>query len=71
MSNVVKDTRKLILDCIEDAVVNLLFYDRKEDEELSEEAIENAFTSHTISIDDAVHCFRMALINGLEWPSDA
>jgi hypothetical protein len=57
--------RDLILACIEDAVSDLLYYDRKEDEDLPSGAIEAAVEAGEITVDDMVARFRVALQEGM------
>lgn len=53
--------KKLILDEISDLCSNFLYYDRKEDEELSEEELINAVKNNEITIDEMVAEFRKHL----------
>jgi hypothetical protein len=62
MSNI----RQKILNTIEDGVSNLLYYDRKEDEELPVGAIEEAVKTGAITVDEMVARFRKKLENGLK-----
>ncbi len=52
-----------ITNSIKDLVSDLLYYDRKEDEELSVDDINNAFKDGTITVDEAVEIFKNELIN--------
>lgn len=61
------DRKKIILWTISDAVSKILYYDRKEDENLPVNAIEESIKSGEVTIDEMVECFRVALIEaGLE-----
>jgi hypothetical protein len=58
-------TRKqLILNTVEDVVASLMFYDRKEDEELPVGAIEEAIAAGEITVTEMVDCFRSCLEAG-------
>jgi len=58
--------RKIIIDTIADMVADLLFYDRKEDEELPIGAIEEAIENGVISINKIVEVFREKLEEGIK-----
>lgn len=58
--------RELILGTVEDLVSSLLWYDRKEDEELPRGAIEAAIKRDEITVDEIVAQFRFELIRTLE-----
>jgi dTDP-4-amino-4,6-dideoxygalactose transaminase len=53
--------KKLILNTIKDLCSNFLYYDRKEDEELSIEDLNNAVKSGVITVDEMVDEFRKNL----------
>ena len=53
--------KQIILDTIGDLCSNFLFYDRKEDEELTIEQLNEAVTSGEITIDEMVEEFRKHL----------
>lgn len=55
----------LIANTISDLVVNFLYYDRKEDEDLPVGAIEDAVESGEVSVDGMVETFRAELTKGL------
>ena len=59
------DIRKKILTTINDLVCDFLYYDRKEDEELSAADIEDAVDDGDITIDDMVKRFESELREGL------
>lgn len=60
------DERKtLILGTIDDLVSDLVYYDRKEDEELPRGAIKEAVAMGEISIDEMVDKFKSSLTSGL------
>ena len=61
--------KKLILDTVRDLVTNLLYYDRKEDEDLPPGVIDNEEAAGHITIDQMVQHFRETLTQGLdeEW----
>jgi len=54
-------TKKLILDTVSDMMGNLLYYDRKEDEELPVGAIEQALTDGFITTEEIVAVVRKNL----------
>lgn len=58
-------SEKMIENTISDMVSCFLYYDRKEDENLPLEVIENMIESKEISVDDIVSKFREELIKGL------
>ena len=60
------ELRDMILGTVTDLVGNLLYYDRKDDEELEEDDIQDAVARGVVSIDDIVNEFRTALEKGLE-----
>lgn len=51
---------------ITDLVSNLLYYDRKEDEELPRGAIEEMISSKVVTVSDIVDKFRVELMKGLK-----
>lgn len=46
--------RKLLHDSVRDAVSNVLYYDRKEDEEMDREDVQEMFTKGWVTADDLV-----------------
>jgi hypothetical protein len=62
----VEDIKQNIIDTVDDLVANFLFYDRKEDEDLTLGAIEEAIKDGTITIRDIVEKFEIELRNGLK-----
>jgi hypothetical protein len=52
----------LVKGVIQDMVGDLLYYDRKEDEELPVGKIEEIIKAEEISVDEIVEAFREALI---------
>ena len=65
MAKKVKSRRKLIEDTVDDLVSNLLYYDRKEDEELPRGEIEAAIEAGEITVDEIGALFLTALRKGL------
>jgi hypothetical protein len=61
-----KSKQELLLDTITDLVSDLLYYDRKEDEELSADDIEDLLHNGGITIDEMVEKFRECLVDALE-----
>lgn len=60
-----KITKEYILDSIDDLCMNFFVYDRKNDEEMKFEDIQNAINSGEITIDDMVERFRVNCIDTL------
>ena len=61
--------KELIFNTIEDLVTDFLYYDRREDEELSVGYIELAIEENEITIDEIIKCFSDNLkkqLNNLE-----
>lgn len=54
-------TRDKILDAVQDLAGDFMYYDRKNDEELSADDIETALENGDITIDEIVEAFREAL----------
>lgn len=54
-------SRQKILDTVSDLGSNFWFYDRKEDEDLSTDDIEEALESGEITLDEIVEAFREAI----------
>ena len=57
--------KNLILITVDDLVADFLYYDRKEDEELPQEAIYKAIKGGDITEDEIVERFRQSLYVGL------
>ena len=60
--------KQIILDTIQDLCSNFLYYDRKGDEELSAEQLNEAVMSGEITIDEIVSEFKKHLENTLPCP---
>ncbi len=56
-----KTTRELIFDTIDDAVGRLIYYGRREDEDLPLGAIERAVASGEVTVDEMVEQFATRL----------
>ena len=61
-----KGMKAIILDTVNDVVTNLLYYYRKEDEELALGDIEKAIENKDITINEIVECFKDSLIEELK-----
>ena len=61
-----KSKRSIIINAVDDMVSGLLYYDRKEDEDLPRGAIELAIKDKDISVDEIAAFFKAKLIEGLE-----
>lgn len=59
------DIKEMILDTVDDGVSNLLYYDRKDDEDLPRGAIDDAVRDGAITIEDMVAKFEKSLRKGL------
>jgi hypothetical protein len=57
----VDSIKKSILSSIDDLVANFMYYDRKEDEDLPLNAIENAVKTGKITIEDMTERFKIRL----------
>lgn len=58
--------KKIIEDTISDMVMDLLYYDRKEDDELPLGVIDNLVNDGLLTADEIVEMFRIKLIEGLQ-----
>ena len=58
--------KETILNTIKDLCANFLYYDRKEDEDLSADELEEAVKNGTVTIDEMVETFRIQLENTLK-----
>ena len=65
-----KDIKQTILDTIDDTVAKLVYYDRKEDEELPVGAIDQAVRDGVITVDEMVEKFREVLTADLAAAQD-
>jgi hypothetical protein len=57
--------KQIIINTVKDLCSNFLYYDRKEDEELSAEDLQNAINSGEITIEEIVAEFETNLRNTL------
>ena len=60
-----KSRKELIKGTVKDLVSSLLYYDRREDEDLPERAIEEAIEKNEITVQDIVDKFETELKKGL------
>ena len=58
-----KNKRQIILDTIEDLCSNFVFYDRKEDEDLSVDELNYTVDNKIITVDEMVEHFKDCLLN--------
>ena len=58
-------TKQLILDTVSDLVANFMYYDRKEDEDLPREQIEEAIASGEITVEEIVAKFEKEIKDSL------
>ena len=61
-----RSRRQHILACLSDAVSNILYYDRRNDEDLGLFDIPDALEAGEISIEEMVQAFELELREGLE-----
>lgn len=57
-----KTRREQIMDVVNDAVRDLMFYDRKQDEDVPVGAIQEAIDAGEITLDEIVERFREQMI---------
>ena len=57
--------RMRIFGTVDDLVADFLYYDRKEDEDLPREAIDDAVREGVVTVDEVVAKFRQCLTDGL------
>lgn len=60
-----KSKKVVFFATIEDLVAELLYYDRKEDEELSVSDVQTLFKSGEVNIDEVADWFKLQLNKGL------
>lgn len=58
--------KSIILNCIDDLVSKLLYYDRKDDEDLPLGEIEKALKNKEITVDEIVEKFKSTLKSNLK-----
>lgn len=61
-----RNKREKLAAVIHDLVSNLMYYNRKEDEDLPVHAIENMVEDGQVSIDEIVECFRYHLTQRMQ-----
>lgn len=59
------NTKERILGTVDDLVSDFLYYDRKEDEDLPNGAIDTAIEKGEVTIDEIVDKFRGCLVGGI------
>lgn len=57
-------TRELVFATVEDMMSDLLYYRRKEDEDLPLGAIEDALRNHVVTMEEILDIVRDALVKG-------
>jgi len=60
------DTKQLIFMTIDDLITDFLYYDRKEDQDLPRDAIEDAIKEGVITKQQIIDRFKSSILNGLE-----
>ena len=60
-----QEKRDYIAGIVEDTISNFLYYDRKSDEDLGVDDIENAVRDEIITVDEIVQLFREQLEHNL------
>lgn len=58
--------KQYVLDLIDDTIADLLYYDRKEDEDLPTGKIEEMIVSGEITVDEIVARFKEQLEKGIK-----
>jgi hypothetical protein len=61
----VKTRRERIIDILSDSIIDLLYYDRKEDEDLPKGGIEEAIKAGEITVEEMIAIWSAELIDGL------
>lgn len=64
------NTREMILGTVDDLLSDFLYYDRKEDEELPLNAIEQAVKNRVVSTDEIIAKFSKGLRDHLDTFND-
>ena len=62
-----KERREKVLNTVDDLVSKFLYYDRKEDEDISPDLIKEMFNKQEVIVDEVVEKFRSCLCRGLGW----
>ena len=57
--------RERITNILTDSIIDLLYYDRKEDEDLPKGGIEEAIAAGEITVEEMIAIWSTELINGL------
>ena len=57
-----EELKESILATVDDLVINFMYYDRKEDEDLPVGAIEGAIVTGGVTVDEIVAKFREAMV---------
>lgn len=66
-----KESRKdILMATIDDTITRFLYYDRKEDEDLPLDAIQEMIESGEIELDEILGRFRTKLLDGLGFEDD-
>lgn len=60
-----KSKKVVLFATLEDLVAELLYYDRKEDEDLSVSDVQTLFKSGEVTIDEVTDWFQLQLTKGL------
>lgn len=58
--------KDIIFSTVSDLVIDLIYYDRKEDDELPRGAIEQAVKDKEISVDEMAELFKLKLVEALK-----
>jgi hypothetical protein len=61
-----KTRRQRIIDILTDSISDLLYYKRKEDEDLPRGGIEEAIKAGEITVDEMIKIWSVELTNGLD-----
>lgn len=60
-----ENKKKIILANVEDLVSDLLYYDRKESENLKVGEIQEQIDAGNITVEEIIDCFKTHLTNGI------
>lgn len=62
--------REKIINVFTDSIIDMLYYDRKEDEDLPRGGIEEAIRAGEITVDEIIKIWSAELIEGLDLDAD-
>lgn len=62
----IEDMKQTLFNLIDDTIAKLLYYDRKEDEDMPRGKIEEMIASGEVTVDEIVNRFKDQLVKGLK-----